>query len=113
MLQLPQNPNTFGNGRGALHIAAEDGFLQSLQLLLEAKADKDVTLEIDYTPLHLATRNGHLEDRVRKSREEDASVDVRAAVVQDANSTPSVHSSKRSTTLDNHFSLNHPDIGKN
>ena len=69
MLQLPQNPNTFGNGRGALHIAAEDGFLQSLQLLLEAKADKDVTLEIDYTPLHLATRNGHLEDRVRKSRE--------------------------------------------
>ena len=67
MLQLPQNPNTFGNGRGALHIAAEDGFLQSLQLLLEAKADKDVTLEIDYTPLHLATRNGHLEDRVKIS----------------------------------------------
>lgn len=62
MLQLPQNPNTvaLANGRGALHLAAEEGHVSCLRLLLEARADKDAALD-DYTPLHLATRNGHVE----------------------------------------------------
>lgn len=64
MLYLPQDPNTFTT-RGALHFAAEEGSLQCVSLLLEAKADH-ATLGIDHTPLHLAARNGHVEVWIRQ-----------------------------------------------
>eukprot|EP00438_Fugacium_kawagutii_P014864 Skav220140 [mRNA] locus=scaffold1320:179617:182382:+ [translate_table: standard] len=65
LLQRPCDPNLKCDGEegmAALHYAAYNGHVQSVQLLLEAGADKDQpTTEAGWSPLHLATGDGHLE----------------------------------------------------
>ena len=45
----------------ALHVAAENGSLEAVDLLLEAGADMEVPDERERTPLHWAAFSGHLE----------------------------------------------------
>ena len=60
LLRGSANPNVAqGDGLSALHIAAQEGNLDIVKLLLDAKADVAAKTTIgDYTPLHLAAGNG-------------------------------------------------------
>jgi ankyrin repeat protein len=59
------NPNArdhagIGDGRSALHLAAENGSDSLVQLLLSAGADPNVANRVGETPLHFAASHGHL-----------------------------------------------------
>ncbi|CAK9103192.1 unnamed protein product [Durusdinium trenchii] len=62
MLQWPQNPNATEEQGGytALHAASQEGMVQSVCLLLEARADVGLTTRGGASPLHLAAMNGQL-----------------------------------------------------
>ena len=64
LLQCPRNPNMTEDGLTALHHAAQNGHVKSIQLLLEANAETDAQESGRATPLYLASANGHL-DAVR------------------------------------------------
>ncbi|CAK9076997.1 Ankyrin-3 (ANK-3) (Ankyrin-G) [Durusdinium trenchii] len=70
------------DGRPALHIAAEEGHVQCMSLLLEAlagvHAEKDKPTLAGATPLHLAALNGHLE-AVRTLLEAQCHTDARTS----------------------------------
>ena len=63
LLQHPRTPNvTDADGKTLLHHAAENGHMESMGLLLEAGADKDLaTLDTGATALHLAFQNAQAE----------------------------------------------------
>jgi ankyrin repeat protein len=45
-------------GMSALGVAAQNGYIESVALLLEAGADIEATGRLDMTPLHIASRSG-------------------------------------------------------
>ena len=61
-LQLPQNPNVLDPeaDQAPIHVAAENGQLEVVRLLLEAGADKDLAAEDGNTALQEASWRGHL-----------------------------------------------------
>ena len=70
LLKRPLNPMAIYKdedmeGMTALHYAAEDGQVEPMQLLLEARAEINANTSSvmgrDFAPLHLAVRRGHLE----------------------------------------------------
>ena len=77
MLQLPQDPNLLdSDGRAALVYASYEGHLETVQLLLEAAANKDLADDDDrYTALNSASGEGHVEI-VRLLLEAGANKDV-------------------------------------
>ena len=58
MLNGPQDPDTV---QTSLHVAAQNGCLEVVDLLLEAGADKEICDMYGRTPLHWAAYCGHLE----------------------------------------------------
>jgi len=76
LLQRPVTPNlTDAEGRTPLYHAALNGNTKPMQLMLEAKADKDAgEIGVGTTPLHAAVFGGHLE-AVRLLLETGASKD--------------------------------------
>ena len=50
-----------GDGRTALLWAAQNGFVDCVKILLDAKADVDKVNQLDSTPLHGASLNGRVE----------------------------------------------------
>ena len=63
LLEDGADPNLAqGDGLTALHVAAEEGYLEIAKLLIDAGAKVEVKTRIgDYTPLHLASRSGQAE----------------------------------------------------
>ncbi|CAH1249817.1 ANK1 [Branchiostoma lanceolatum] len=57
------NPNAAGrlSQWTPLHIAAENGHLETVSALMTAGADVNARFELQWTPLHKAAENGHLE----------------------------------------------------
>ena len=62
-------------GRTRLHIAAENGYLKEVQLLLDRGASIDPRDTSGITPLHTASQNGHLEV-VKLLLDRDADIDA-------------------------------------
>ncbi|CAE7321596.1 ANKRD50 [Symbiodinium sp. KB8] len=77
MLQLPQDPDLLDShgGRAALIYASYGGHLETVHLLLEAAANKDVADDHGYTALNRASGEGHVEI-VRLLLEAGANMDV-------------------------------------
>lgn len=75
LLSEGADPNAAqGDGLSALHIAAEEGYVEIVRVLLDAGARVDArTLLSDYTPLHLASQNARA-DVVRALVEGEADV---------------------------------------
>ena len=63
LLRDGADPNlAAGDGLTALHVAAEQGFVEVVELLLDAGANATAKTNIgEYEPLHLASRFGHAE----------------------------------------------------
>ncbi|CAE7911679.1 ANKRD50, partial [Symbiodinium necroappetens] len=59
ILQRPQDPDL--GDPAPLFITSAGGHLEVARLLLEAKADKDKTVNDGATPLYISAQNGHLE----------------------------------------------------
>ncbi len=49
------------SGHTSLHLAAQNGHLESVKFLVQNGAEKEARQKNDWTPLHLAAQNGHLE----------------------------------------------------
>ena len=60
LLEKGANVNAMGPNSGAIHVAAFNGHLEIVQLLLKNKADTNVQDKQGYYPLQLAASKGHL-----------------------------------------------------
>lgn len=69
LLMSNAKPNVFFEGCTALHLAAENGSVESVQTLLEHRADATLQTNLrQETAIHLATSRGDLESFAQKTR---------------------------------------------
>ncbi|XP_036373018.1 cyclin-dependent kinase 4 inhibitor C [Megalops cyprinoides] len=63
LLRHGANPNVSDCHTGAtpLHDAAREGFLETVEILIQFHADKNATDNRNYRPIDVARENGHLE----------------------------------------------------